>query len=317
MSAADSIRLSGTLGGTQSRLGTWLRVLVLAALLGSVAWAVAGTLHWPIVGDAPLLHYVCFLMDHGKLPYRDVFDMDMPGTYALEWAAIHLLGPGALAWRFTDFVLVAVIGGAMVAISLPVDWLAGAFAGAMFALIHFRDGPTHTGQRDLMMTAMLLPACALLFWARREATAIMTISRDGWGTRSVGWVWHVAGDGHDHQAGWRAVCARDGGDARSAVAQRETTVARFCASCRRGICAAAATGGRVVVAAWGAGGVRGDVSRDCAVPRVLGKAIAGVAGGGELSFRADGDHFARDSRLRCAAALEELGGRVCWRSAPD
>jgi len=168
MSAADSIRLSGTLGGTQSRLGTWLRVLVLAALLGSVAWAVAGTLHWPIVGDAPLLHYVCFLMDHGKLPYRDVFDMDMPGTYSLEWAAIHLLGPGALAWRFTDFVLVAVIGGAMVAISLPVDWLAGAFAGAMFALIHFRDGPTHTGQRDLMMTAMLLPACALLFWAARR-----------------------------------------------------------------------------------------------------------------------------------------------------
>jgi hypothetical protein len=66
----------------------------------------------------------------------------------------------------------------------------------------------------------------------------------------------------------------------------------------------------VVVAAWGAGGVCGDVSRDCAVPRVLGKAVAGVAGGGELSLSADGDHFARDSGLRCAAALEELGGQV-------
>jgi len=169
MSAANSIRVSAAAEGPPSRWWVWLRVLVLAALLASVAWAVAGTLHWPIVGDAPLLHYVCFLMDHGRLPYRDVFDMDMPGTYALEWAAIHLLGPGALAWRFADFALVAVIGGAMVAIAAPVDWLAGAFAGAMFALIHFRDGPTHTGQRDLMMTAMLLPACALLFWAVRRS----------------------------------------------------------------------------------------------------------------------------------------------------
>jgi len=33
----------------------------------------------------------------------------------------------------------------MVVIALPADWLAGVFAGAMFALIHFRDGPTTPG----------------------------------------------------------------------------------------------------------------------------------------------------------------------------
>ena len=69
-------------------------VLVLSVLVGAV-----GTRRWPLVGDAPLMHYVVFLMDHGKVPYRQIVDINMPGTYALEWAAIHGLGPGAAGWR--------------------------------------------------------------------------------------------------------------------------------------------------------------------------------------------------------------------------
>jgi hypothetical protein len=145
-----------------------LRLSIVVALTASVLAAGVGTVHWPMVGDAPLLHYVAFLIDHGKVPYRDIVEIDMPGTYALEWAAIHVLGPGALAWRVFDFGLVAVALGAMVLITLPFDWLAGFFAGTLFALIHFRDGPTHTGQRDLMMTVMLLIACAALFHAVRR-----------------------------------------------------------------------------------------------------------------------------------------------------
>lgn len=152
-----------------------LRALLVLVLSASVLWAAIGTIHWPIVGDAPLLHYVAFLIDHGKAPYRQIIEMDAPGTYALEWTAIHLLGPGPLAWRFADFLLIAACWLSMVSITWEEDWLAGFFGGAMFALIHFRDGPTHTGQRDLMMTAMLLPACAALFYAfRNKSTKLPT-----------------------------------------------------------------------------------------------------------------------------------------------
>jgi len=158
-----------------SRLQRPLRILIVLVLSASVLWAAIGTIHWPIVGDAPLLHYVAFLIDHGKAPYRQIIEMDAPGTYALEWTAIHVLGPGPLAWRFADFLLIAACWLSMVSITWDEDWLAGFFGGAMFALIHFRDGPTHTGQRDLMMTAMLLPACAALFYAfRNKSTKLPT-----------------------------------------------------------------------------------------------------------------------------------------------
>ena len=163
-----------------------VRALIAVALAASVAWAMAGTVHWPIVGDAPLFHYIAFLMDHGKVPYRDIIDINMPGTYALEWAAIHVLGPGALAWRLFDFGLVAVCAAAMMAIAWPVDKLAGWFGGALFALLHFRDGPTHTGQRDLMMTALVMVACAAMFrCVRRRSVVDATICGFGAGMAAI------------------------------------------------------------------------------------------------------------------------------------
>ena len=154
-----------------------LRAAVILALALSVLSAVLGTIHWPIVGDSPLLHYTTFLLDHGKAPYTQIIEMDLPGTYALEWTARHALGSGPLGWRIADFLLVGLCWLSMISIAWDTDWLAGFFAGAIFALIHFRDGPTHTGQRDLMMTAMLLPAVALLFIAiRRRHNWIYTLS---------------------------------------------------------------------------------------------------------------------------------------------
>ncbi len=150
------------------RLERLLRGAVVSVLAASLVAAVVGTARWPIVGDAPLMHYVAFLMDHGRVPYRDVIDINMPGTYGLEWGAIHLLGPGAAAWRAFDLGLLVLCLGATVWMTAEIDWLAGFFAGTLFALVHLRDGPTHTGQRDLMMTALLLPAAALLFQAARR-----------------------------------------------------------------------------------------------------------------------------------------------------
>ena len=76
--------------------------------------------HWPLVGDASLIHYICFLMDHGMAPYRDLGDMNMPGAYIVEWTVMHTLGGGEAAWRIFDFVLMVVAAIANFAITLPV-----------------------------------------------------------------------------------------------------------------------------------------------------------------------------------------------------
>ena len=66
------------------------------ALIASTALLVLnafGSLGWRIEHDAPLMHYVAFLLDkYDRVPYRDIFDMNMPGTYACHYLIGKLFG---------------------------------------------------------------------------------------------------------------------------------------------------------------------------------------------------------------------------------
>jgi len=128
----------------------------------SAAWFVLRTIHWPLVGDASLMHYVAFLIDHGKVPYRDIGEINLPGAFVPDWLVIHTLGGTALAWRVYDLFLLTVVVLAMICITRPVAWLAGIWAGLVFALIHGRDGLAQVGQRDLTVATLLVCAVAAL-----------------------------------------------------------------------------------------------------------------------------------------------------------
>lgn len=144
----------------------WLLVVP----LGIVAiLLVADTIHWPLVGDATLMHYGAFLLDHGFAPYRQIIDMNMPGAMLVDWAVIHTLGPGALAWRLFDFVLMAVAAAAMIAIARPHDRFAGIFAAVFFFALHVHDGVDQAAERDLVLAVLLLIACAGIFVAVRRS----------------------------------------------------------------------------------------------------------------------------------------------------
>ncbi len=152
------------------------RLLVLIALSLCIAAFVVCSLHWPIIGDAALMHYVIFLIDRGAAPYRDIADLNMPGSYLVEWAVIHLFGSGDLAWRIFDLVLMASSIVAMIVITLPLDWFAGLWAGSLFLLVHGRDGIVQLGQRDLTLATCLLAAYALLFLALRKKLPPLAIA---------------------------------------------------------------------------------------------------------------------------------------------
>ena len=138
-------------------------------LIGCLLLYVIGTWHWPLVGDAALMHYVVFLMDHGMAPYRDIVDPNLPTTFLIQGAVVHLFGGGPLPWRLFDIFLLVASGIAMWAISRPYGWFAGTFAAALYALIHGRDGVIQLGQRDLTMTTFLLIGYAFLFEGLRAA----------------------------------------------------------------------------------------------------------------------------------------------------
>ena len=145
-----------------------LKLALAASLLISALLSLAWTLRWPLVGDAALIHYIVFLTAHGKAPYRVLGDMNMPGSFLVEMAAMHFYGGGALAWRLFDFSLLAAAAWAFFVVTGPGNRLAGLFAASLFALVHVRDGLAEGGQRDLTIAVALVAATAFLFAAVRR-----------------------------------------------------------------------------------------------------------------------------------------------------
>lgn len=148
-------------------LCAWLGFWVLATVLSS--------LHWQQVNDPAQLQYASFLVDHGMSPYHDLIEMNMPGVYLTNWAVMHTLGAGSLAWRLFDLGLMVMAGLAMISIARPYDWFAGALAASMFFLFHARDGAMQMGQRDLIIAVMLVCAYAFLFRALRTGSTWLMV----------------------------------------------------------------------------------------------------------------------------------------------
>ena len=150
------------------------RLTLATSLIVSALLFVLWSRHWPLVGDASLIHYIGFLIQHGLAPYRVVGDMNMPGSFLIEMAAMHLFGPDALAWRIFDFTLLAIATASFAILTRRSGWFPAIFAGALFALVHGRDGLVQGGQRDLTMAVLLVAGTAALALAvRRRSTAAM------------------------------------------------------------------------------------------------------------------------------------------------
>jgi len=147
-----------------SRLATWLAALACVVASVSCALALGAAWRWPLVGDAALMRYVLFLLHAGRAPYRQIVDINLPGSYLVEWCAMRAFGAGARGLRLYDGVLCALAAGGAVALSARGvrSRLCGLLAGLLFVLIHLRDGVVQGGERDLAMAVMVLLAYAVL-----------------------------------------------------------------------------------------------------------------------------------------------------------
>ena len=75
-----------------------LRLAIALSLAVSTMLFVVWSRRWPLVGDASMIHYIVFMIEHGKAPYRDLVEMSMPGTFLIEMAAMKVFGDGATGW---------------------------------------------------------------------------------------------------------------------------------------------------------------------------------------------------------------------------
>jgi hypothetical protein len=145
-------------------------------MAASFLWFAIKTIHWPLTGDASLMRYVGFLMDHGWVPYRDIGDINLPGSYVPDWLVVHFLGTAALPWRLYDLGLLTVIFAGMHLVPRRGVVFVTIWGGCLFALIHGRDGLQQVGQRDLTAAALLLSGVVCLFRGIRSARSWPTIA---------------------------------------------------------------------------------------------------------------------------------------------
>jgi len=164
----------------RSSIAGALVILPLAVLAGALAWRSRG---WPLIHDAPLMHYIAWRIGEGAVPYRDLFDMNFPGVYLLHMVALTLFGAGDGGWRAFDLTWLAGTSLAAAALAEPWGRLAAVGAGLFFTVYHLAGGAWQAGQRDFLLCPfMLLGGLGVARWAERS----------GNGRASHGVVWRSA-----------------------------------------------------------------------------------------------------------------------------
>ena len=160
-----SLRSAGAAHGERPRMFGWLRVLLLLSFAGTAVYYIAVSWRWRLAIDSPVMHYVVFLMRHGMKPYREISDNNMPGAYLVEAAAMQVFGASDRGWRVYEFVLLGAMTLALCRLARGWDWMAGLVAAQMFLVLHANEGPQYSGEREFVLTVLLLLSYAALFRA--------------------------------------------------------------------------------------------------------------------------------------------------------
>jgi len=122
------------------------------------------SLRWRMQHDSPIMLYITYLIDYFRcVPYKDVFDMNMPGAYY----AYGFLGRVFSAYDDTGFRIADL---ACLSAILAVTWLwmrgfgrLVAWCGAVvFGLWYMGEGPMTSLQREFLI---LLPIAAAVYLA--------------------------------------------------------------------------------------------------------------------------------------------------------
>ncbi len=124
-----------------------------AALALLLAWR---SRSWPLVHDAPILHYIAWRIADGAVPYRDLFDMNQPGVYLLHLAVLKTLGAGDVAWRAFDLAWLTITALAIGLLAAPWGAAAALGGAAAFTTYHLAGGAWQAGQRDFLLCPFLL-----------------------------------------------------------------------------------------------------------------------------------------------------------------
>jgi hypothetical protein len=120
------------------------------------------SLQWQIIHDGPILFYMGWLIrKFGFIPYRDFFDMNMPGAHWISALLGTVFGFSNPGYRRADLFILAVTL-ALVFLWLRSFGILPAWSGAViFGLAYLQYGPGMSLQREFLILPFLLAALIL------------------------------------------------------------------------------------------------------------------------------------------------------------
>ena len=147
----------------------WLRVAG-ALFVGSLAvlfvLLLIQSFGWRMEHDTPLMHYIAYqVLEHGRVPYRDIFDMNFPGTLAVHLLIGRTLGFGDRAIVIASLIVTALLGLIGWGIMRPLDRRAAVAGPLLFGVMYYGYGPGLMLQREVLL---LVPASAAVLCTLRH-----------------------------------------------------------------------------------------------------------------------------------------------------
>lgn len=119
------------------------------------------SLKWRMVHDSPIMLYIAFLMERfDYVPYRDFFDMNMPGTYLINLLVGRVFGYNDTGFRIADLFYLIMILAATRQMMKPLGRQVAFGSAVLFGLVYLGLGPEMSMQREFLL---LLPIGAAVY----------------------------------------------------------------------------------------------------------------------------------------------------------
>ena len=144
-------------------------LFLLAALLIVQA---AFSLQWRITHDeAPLLYEAFLMQTEGRVPYRDIFDFQMPGSFAAYYLLASLSGfSGFFRLRILDLGILVLILGITFSFMRGFGKSTALAAALLFGLKYLQGGAYMSLQREYLLLVFI----AIAVWMRMRVRDVLT-----------------------------------------------------------------------------------------------------------------------------------------------
>src|SRR5215831_16925621 len=162
----------------KARLVTLVNV-PLGAAVSLLLWR---SLDWPLIGDATIFHFIADQMRMGAIPYRDIYDINMPLIYFIHLAVVAIGGMSDVAWRAFDLASAAAMSGLILMVVWP--------AGRALASIRAAENSRHC-RVELLLTGALAAIAASI-----KPTGVLLLALPAIGMARLRWhdaIWTMIG----------------------------------------------------------------------------------------------------------------------------